>query len=188
VASIDTRRIPLLLAAATLIPIGALSWLGFRTLQQDRELERQRRRERLEVAAGRLALDVERRLQTIEEQLATGSGIWFLPTAIESGKNQPILYQPDQPLSLRAVTTPALAAAEVQEFQDRDLDSAARAYRRLAASQEPTVRAAALVGLGRVLRQRGDRQGAPRPTPISSRSEPPRLPASLLRSSRARAA
>ncbi|OFW17921.1 MAG: hypothetical protein A3H97_22690 [Acidobacteria bacterium RIFCSPLOWO2_02_FULL_65_29] len=29
----DTRRIPVLLAAATLIPIGALAWLGLRTIQ-----------------------------------------------------------------------------------------------------------------------------------------------------------
>jgi hypothetical protein len=71
----EARRLPVILAAATLIPIGALSWLGMRTLQQDRELERQRRRERLEAAAARAALEVGRRLQDIEQQLARGSGI-----------------------------------------------------------------------------------------------------------------
>ena len=70
----DARRIPVLLAAATLIPIGALSWLGMRTLQQDRDLERQRR-ERLEVTAARVGLEIERRLQGIDEQLASGSGV-----------------------------------------------------------------------------------------------------------------
>lgn len=157
---IETRRIPVLLAAATLIPIGALSWLGMRTLQQDRELERQRRRERLEVAAGRLALDVERRLQNVEEQLANGAGIHFLPTGLESSKDLPILYQPVELSTAQSVATPILAAAEVEEFQRRDLTAAAATYRRLAASNNPAVRAAALVGLGRVLRQGGDHQGA----------------------------
>ena len=45
-----TQKIPLLLAAATLIPIGVLSWLGVRIVQQDRDVERQRRREALEVS------------------------------------------------------------------------------------------------------------------------------------------
>lgn len=78
----DARRVPLLLAVATLIPIGALSWLGMRTLQQDQELEGQRRRERLEVAAGRVALEVERWLQGIDERLAVGEGVQFSPTGI----------------------------------------------------------------------------------------------------------
>jgi Tol biopolymer transport system component len=82
-----------MLALATLIPIGALSWLGMRTLQQDRELERQRRRERLEVAAGRVALGIERQLQTIEERLAAGNGLRLNSRGIESSQALPILYQ-----------------------------------------------------------------------------------------------
>ena len=54
----EPRRLPVLLAAATLIPICVLSWLGLRILQQDRDAERQRRRDALSVAAGRLALDI----------------------------------------------------------------------------------------------------------------------------------
>ena len=57
------RRLAPLLAAATLLPVTALGWLGVRVLQQDRDIERQRQREHLDVAAGRLALDIERRLQ-----------------------------------------------------------------------------------------------------------------------------
>ena len=136
------RKIPLLLAAATLIPIGALSWLGARILRQDRDVERQRRREALEVAAGRLALNIERRLQDIEEQLPKGGGT---PLALSTGEEPP---------------ASVFAEAETAEFQRRDLDAAAAAYRRLAKSPKPDVRAAALVRLGRVLRQRGDRAGA----------------------------
>jgi dipeptidyl aminopeptidase/acylaminoacyl peptidase len=74
----DGRRIWVPLAAATLLPIAALGWLGVRILQQDRDIERQRQRERLEVAAGRLALDIERHLQQTDEQLASGRGVAFL--------------------------------------------------------------------------------------------------------------
>jgi signal transduction histidine kinase len=136
------RKIPLLLAAATLIPVGVLSWLGVRIVQQDREVERQRRREALEVAAGRLALEIERRLQEIEDQLAKGGGISLAAPSEE-----------EPPASL-------FAGAEAAEFQRRDLEGAATAYSKLAQSPKPGVRAAALVRLGRVLRQLGDRKGA----------------------------
>ena len=71
------RAIPLLLAAATLLPIAALGWLSARILQQDRAIERQRRVEDLKLTAGRLALQVEGRLAGIEDQLAKGRGIRF---------------------------------------------------------------------------------------------------------------
>jgi signal transduction histidine kinase len=137
-----TQKIPLLLAVATLIPIGALSWLGIRIVQQDRDVERQRRREALEVAAGRLALEIERKLQDIEDQLGKGGGIALAAVSDE-----------EAPVSL-------FVEAEAAEYQRRDLNAAAGAYRGLAKSPKPPVRAAALVRLGRVLRQLGDRAGA----------------------------
>src|SRR5437879_1275459 len=137
-----TQKIPLLLAVATVIPIGALSWLGIRIVQQDRDVERQRRREALEVAAGRLALEIERKLQDIEDQLGKGGGIALAAVSDE-----------EAPVSL-------FVEAEAAEFQRRDLNAAAGAYRGLAKSPKPPVRAAALVRLGRVLRQLGDRAGA----------------------------
>jgi signal transduction histidine kinase len=136
------RKVPLLLAAATVIPIVVVTWLGARIVQQDRDVQRQQRREGLEVAAGRLALEIERRLQDIAEQLGQGGGI---PMTGPSDREAPAALFTD---------------AEAAEFQKRDLDSAARAYRHLAESPKTGVRAAALVRLGRVLRQRGDREGA----------------------------
>src|SRR5688572_21057900 len=136
------RKVALLLAAATLIPIGVLSWLGVRIVQQDRDMERQRRREALEVSAGRLALQVERRLQEIEDQLGRGEG-FALATVSEE----------EPPVSL-------FAEAEAAEFERRDLKAAAGFYRELAKSPKAPVRAAALVRLGRVLRHLGDPAGA----------------------------
>src|SRR4051794_39651043 len=104
------RKVPLLLATATLIPIGVLTWLGVRIVQQDRDVERQRRREALEVAAGRLALDIERRLQDIEDQLAKGDGIALAPPT-----------EREPPASL-------FAEGESAEFQRKDLNAAAVAF------------------------------------------------------------
>lgn len=56
----EKRRVALLLAAVVVVPLAVLTWLGAHLLQQDRDVERQRQREHLEVAAGRLALDIER--------------------------------------------------------------------------------------------------------------------------------
>src|SRR5947208_13921706 len=129
------QKIPLLLAAATLIPIGALSWLGVRIVEQDRDVERQRRREALEVSTGRLALEIERKLQEIEDQLGKDGGIALAAVSEEEPHAS------------------VLAKAEAAEFQRHDLNAAAVAYRGLAKSPKPPVRAAALVRLGRVLRQ-----------------------------------
>src|SRR5262249_6798476 len=52
------------------------------------------------------------------------------------------------------------AEAEAAEFERRDLNAAAGLYRVSAKSSKPPVCAAALVRLGRVLRQLGDRAGA----------------------------
>lgn len=154
----EKRKIPVLLAAATLIPIGVLSWLGVRILEQDREVERQRARETLEVAAARLALGIERQLQDIEERLAHGADIQFTPFGPKAGPDFPLLYQPGH--SGGEAPPPVFSVAEADEFQREDLRAAAAAYRRLAESREPAVRAGALVRLGRVQRKRGDRAGA----------------------------
>jgi signal transduction histidine kinase len=152
------RRVALVLTLATLLPVGALAWLGVRAVQQDRAIERQRHRERLEVAATRLALDLDRRLQTIERDLSAGHTIQLTVDGVNED-GAPILFQPIAPES-PSISSPDLANAETAEFQRHDLAAAADAYRRLAAESNPDVRAAALVALARVLRQTGDQAEA----------------------------
>ena len=147
------------IGAATLVPVVALVWLGLRVLQQDQDIERQRRRERLEVAAGRLALELERALQETEDRLARGEGIRLLPAGLDASAGPAVLYQPDASVETPA-SLPALAAAEILEFQTRDLAAASSAYRNQSRSTDAPVRAAALLALARVLRQTGDREGA----------------------------
>ena len=49
------RKVQALFLAVTLLFAGALGWLGWRLLQQDRALARQRRLEQLEAAADRVS-------------------------------------------------------------------------------------------------------------------------------------
>ena len=144
-----------MLAAATLLPIAALGWLGARVLQQDRAGERQRRAENLKLAAGQLALVVESKLAEVENQLTAGEGIRFS----EEGLGPGVLYQPQPPQPGRLPAT-LFQEAETMEFQRRDLSGAAETYRRLAESPDPTIRAEALVRLGRVLRTLNNQSGA----------------------------
>jgi signal transduction histidine kinase len=156
----ERPRLALSIGAATLVPIVALVWLGMRVLQQDRDSERQRQRERLEVAAGRFALELERQLQDTEDRLARGNGIRLLSTGLSASPSSGILYQPETTGEVPAAR-PRLAAAEKQEFQARDLSAAAATYRTLQRqTTDATVRAGALVGLARVLRQTGNRPEA----------------------------
>ena len=63
--SIPTRRgaplrLPVWFTVLAGIPLAALGWLGWRLLVQERALEQQRQRERLEDAAGTTAHDLDR--------------------------------------------------------------------------------------------------------------------------------
>lgn len=148
-----------LLAVATLIPIALLSWLGVRILRQDRDVERQRQRAALDLTSRRLALDIERQLQDREDGLARGDAIVFTAEGPIPSPAFPLLYQPVLP-DVDDMSAPGFAEARAAEFQHRDLATAAEAYRSLTGSLQPSVRAAALVGLAAVLRQRGDVTGA----------------------------
>jgi signal transduction histidine kinase len=150
VSWLETRKLRTLFTAATLVPIAVLCWLGIRTVDQDRELESQRRRERLEVAAGRVALDIEQDLQRIEERLADGDGIRFLPGAIETPDNVRLLFRPEAP-SVSVSWSAQLAAAALQE--DRNTTEAIRIYERIAAASADPDRGEALVALGALLRR-----------------------------------
>ena len=157
------RNLPLFLAVATLLPIGVLSWLAIRVVQQDRDIERQRGRERLEVVAGRLALDIDRRFQDLEEQLARGSAdaatVAFHTSGVDGRGTFKPLYQPLETAD-EAVPSSFFDAAQAAEFQRQNLSEATAIYRRLAAVPGPAPRAAALIGLARVQRRRGDRAEA----------------------------
>ena len=146
------------------IPLGALGWLGGRLLEQDRGLEIQRRRERLENAAALLTRELDRSLAEWEALLpsvtqgtsvalpSSGVIVVFDTRGVLRHQGVPLPFYPLVPPSSE-VPGDLFAAGEAQEFRQGDLGSAERAYRRLASTHDGPARAAALARLARTLRK-----------------------------------
>ena len=145
------------------VPLAALGWLGWKLVDQDRVLESQREKERLENAAGVVAQQLERRLTAWDELLAQGYSIGPPPnTALLVFDSSGVVRQqgirlPWYPQVPAAPEAPPnmFAAAEVQEFRDGNVVAAADAYRTIAANRDRQIRAAALMRLARSLRKQG---------------------------------
>ena len=153
--------------------VGALAWLGYRLLDQDRALESQRLQEQLESAADLTTAAMERRLAELDSALdAPPSGarlpdgaILFVagPDSFELHGSRRLLFYPESAAPqapaadarLAAAATEALRTAELLEFQRNDPQAAAALYRNAARTDDPAARAAALVRLGRSLRKAG---------------------------------
>ncbi len=146
------------------IPLAALGSLGWRLLEQDRALETQRLRERLDNAASLLARELDRSLTAWDDLLPaaardnsvavpTNAVILFFDSrglSREQGIRLP--YYPQLPPEFE-LPAAVFAAAEAQEFRDQNLPKAAASYRALASSPDRAVRAAALMRLARCLRK-----------------------------------
>jgi two-component system phosphate regulon sensor histidine kinase PhoR len=143
------------------LPLAALGWLGWQLLQQDRALETQRRRERLENSANLLADTLARVSATSPgTQLPRGT-VWLLFD--ERGVIRRVgAALPYYPAVVHQEEAPArlFDAAEAAEFQQANPAKAAEHYRALAASKDRPVRAAALMRLARALRNQGKTQEA----------------------------
>ena len=164
------RRLLLALLAITLGSASALSWLGWRMLEQDRAVEAQRQQERLEHAAERGVAALERVLAEVEqnlvERLSRPSGqvgqasrpvqdffrslleddgliLIFRPQMIEAFPASRLLYYPSLP---QPPEPPAaiFASGEAMEFRENNLQGAAEVFRRLAGSAESSPGAGAI--------------------------------------------
>ena len=158
------RRILTSFLVVVVACVGALAWLGYRLLDQDRALASQRNQEQLEIAADLAAASLERKLAELENALGAPPGEARLPAgvvlivagpaSIERYGSHRLLYYPEPDVPL-APLEDALRRAERVEFRQNDPLAAAARYRAVARSQDPAVRAAALVRLGRSLRRAG---------------------------------
>ncbi len=167
------RSLLALLFLVTLVSVSALGWFGWKLLDQERVVEAQRDRERLEQAADRVAAIARGTLAETGERLGT----WLLAPPsdgkpdeglllIISGENaisampRPrLLYRPSFSPPLEDLTN-TFADGEVIEFQQKRPESAIEWYRRLADSKNPAIGAGALMRLARVLRKIGRNQEA----------------------------
>jgi signal transduction histidine kinase len=164
-----------------LAPVVALGWLGWRLLEQERALERQRAHESLQAAADRIGATLGRQLAEIEGRLNSlvvtpgpqvGSAaseiggqmddaltVVMSPGGIDGYPAGRLLYYPFLP-SAPDPPSETFAQAAALEFRRKDPAGAAAAYRKLTGSPEPAVRAAALLGVARNLRKARDVTGA----------------------------
>jgi signal transduction histidine kinase len=151
------RLLILLLAAVTVVPMGVLGWLTSRVVTQDRDVERQRRSDALELEARRVVIDIDRRLKELETELAQGQGVRLTKGGLVAPAGTPVLFQPEPP----AVDTrdAMFLAADADEQQGR-LTTATTAVLALARSTDVAVRANALLRLGRIRRKAADTAGA----------------------------
>lgn len=157
-------RLPALFALVGTILLGGLIWVGWRLIEQDRALENQRIRERLESASSLICRELDRGLSDWEQLLGPASSgapaalpagavaAVFEPAGIARQQGARLLYHPfvaappEPPADL-------FAAAERQEFRSQDYEKACAMYRALTCTGNRLARAGALMRLARCLRR-----------------------------------
>jgi hypothetical protein len=147
-----------------------LVWLAWRWLEQDRALERQRVQERLEEAADHIVAVLQNSFSGLESYLSFTPGsavmdppngvlvLYATPRSIEARPPGSQLY-PVLPGGEGEGAAP-FAEGEDLEYRRTDPAAAVGAFRLLAKSPDPEVRAGALLRLGRNLRKTGRNQEA----------------------------
>src|ERR1039457_2062847 len=164
------KSLLLILVLLSLVSVSAVGWFGFKLLEQDRMVQAQRRQERLEQAADRMAATLRGALGENGEPLSawlttpppagqTDDGVLLTVennsvTAYPAGR---LLYYPapsDEPEARAEV----FVEGELLEFLQAQPANAADAYRVLSESRNAAVRAGALLRLARVLGKLGRRE------------------------------
>ncbi len=160
------RNVLALFIAVSAVSVSALAWLSWRLLEQDRALENQRVQERLERAADLIVTSLDLGLSELENRLSVLSDpgdhaltVAFDPHTVEIPPGGRLLYYPFVP-PVRGSPMTVFDAAEALEFRQQDYVGAIAAFRTLALSKDPRIRAGALVRLGRNLRKNNQIQEA----------------------------
>src|SRR6266849_1661480 len=169
------RYLLTLFLAIMLVLAATLGWLGWRLLKQDRALESQRTQERLDNAADLIGASLLHKFSESEDQFTsllalsdpelaarasglTGQGggtallIVFRPQAVDAYPRGGLLYYPFLPTAKEPPAS-VFEAGEALEFQKKDPAKAIVAFRELSRSKDPSIRAGALLRLGRNLRK-----------------------------------
>ena len=151
--------------AGTVGAAAALTWLGWRLLDQETVLERTRAQERLEVAGDRAVAIFQRSLDDLERAAEAGAvpdDAVVVRADAGSFRAQPpgrLVFYPFVPRS-PGPPPDVFRAGEATEYAARDLTAAVATYRRIARSAPSALRAGALVRLGRTLRKAGRHEEA----------------------------
>jgi signal transduction histidine kinase len=171
--SLGRLVLPFLLIVCALV--AGLGWLGWRVLEQDRALERQRIGDRLGTGADLVATALVSRLAELDDRLvlvdaapeaqrATRASAVAGPRAdgaliLRFGRDRVnaypasgLLYYPLAPRSPSPLPS-RFARGEFLEYRKQDYAGAAAFYRGQARSGDPAIRSEALVRLARTLRK-----------------------------------
>jgi len=176
------RHLGALFLGTTFMLLTTLGWLGWQSLQQDRRVEAQLVRDRLESATDLIAAQIRQQLADTEEELnrlaatpadelrlsAPRYGAQLREDALlvvfEAGRVTAhpagrLLYYPELP---EPAEPPAevFAFGEALEFKDRDPRRAIAVFEKLAGAADDAVRAGALVRLARNQRKAGQSDAA----------------------------
>ena len=156
------RTLLLFLFLLTLVSVSALSWFGWKVLNQERMVEAQRLQQRVEQSADRIAATLRGTLAETGERLGAAA-----ITPPDDGlllflENDRLSAMPANRLLYHPVASPGLegppavfAEGEAAEFLQPELEPALELYQRLADSPNPAIRAGALLREARVLRKMG---------------------------------
>lgn len=166
------RSLLLALFLVTLVAVSALVWFGWRLLRQEQAVEAQRAQERLEQTADRIAATTREALAETGERLGawaisapadikTDQGLLIILNANSLSAIPPhrLLYDPSISPDPDAASS-VFTDAEAIEFQQNDPGRALDAYRKLADSKDPAIRAGALMRTARILRKTGRNEEA----------------------------
>jgi len=165
------RRLPPLFLVVTLVPIVALGWLTWQLLDRERRLETQQAQERVEHAADRIVAASHQRLADLENELqrlaVAGSGTPPDGTVRIVAEGDRVTVTPPGALVYHPVLSSdddvprqVFAEGERFEYQQRDLIRAIAWFQTLARTDQPAVRAGALVRLGRNQQKAGQADAA----------------------------
>lgn len=174
-----SRRAVVMLAGVMLATAAALCALAWRMVELDRTVSEQRFRDRLEQAADRGSAALLRHrveLDTALSRLVENPGSQPSPTSsaiLQHDEDAALVLctgtglqiWPDRPLRYRPVPVSAsspksFSAVEDLEFRQRDYTGAARAFHSMSESDDPAVRAEALVRAARNERKAGHTRAA----------------------------
>ena len=163
-------RLAALFIVVTTIPLVVLGWIGHRSLNQERDLERRRDQEALGQTASLLVRELESTVRRVESaaisnqtELLTSLGtaasiIQIDSTGQMTTAGAPLLYRAKRQLD--EVVDERLQAAQRAALRDGDCETASVGYRRAANATDVRVSAAAMVGLAGCLIRQGRREEA----------------------------
>jgi signal transduction histidine kinase len=159
------RQLLVVFLGIALISGGTLAWLGLQLLRQDRALETQRRRDRLEQSTDRAAASMQQTVNALDAALNGAAAAEMLPPAAslvalvdESIQITPAGSLPFVPFRSNSETPreDLFAEGERREFSRSDLSGARTEFHRLAGVPDPSIQGGALVRLARVMRKQHD--------------------------------